>query len=138
MITEITEVKHLIYSSESLSYRSNDLKDEIEARFPGEGVVQRHSPESLAYMLLPLRSVKASKQMHAFIYAENIDELNEVYEFRDLLSGINIILILEKNDDESLNKAAQIDPIMTTFIDEYPHTVIRDLLKLHEEIQEAA
>ena len=138
MTTEITEVKHLIYSSEALSYRSNDLKDEIEARFPGEGVVQRHSPESLAYMLLPLRSVQASKKMYAFIYAENVDELNEIYEFRDLLSGINIILILEKNDEESLNKAAQIDPILTTFIDEYPHTVIQDLLGLHEEIQEAA
>jgi hypothetical protein len=137
MITDATEIRYLIYASSTLSDIGEDLQKNMEEAFPNEGIMRCHSVNSFVYTLLPLRSARASNQMCAVIFADTIDELNELLEFSDLLTNINIILILNKSDKKSIEKASAIKPQWITFMDEYTMAeytfeVIQELLRLQE------
>lgn len=140
MITDATEVRYLIYASSTLSDMGEDLQKNMEEAFPDEGIMRCNTVNSFVYTLLPLRSARAGNQMYAVIFADTLSELNELLEFSDLLTNINVILILNKSDKKSIEKASAIKPRLITFMDEYTMAeytfdVIQELLRLKENIK---
>lgn len=111
-------MKHLLFYSGVTDGAGDSLKRILEKSAPGEQIEICRTVHSLAYKLLPLRTIADSQQMVHVLVATSTQELMDIHSIRDLLSDLRIILIVPTRDEETIAKAHELYPRYLSYLDE--------------------
>ena len=111
-------MKHLLFYSGITDGVGEQLKDILKQAAPNEETEVCRTIQSLAYKLLPLRSVaEAQKTVHVLV-ATSPEELDDIYSIRDLLSDLKIILVAPNRNHDTITKAHELFPRYLSYLDE--------------------
>ena len=114
-LADISEITGIIFAPPAVKTLGDKVQQDIEKSLQYENLVQCETINSLAYFLLPQRSLRASKQIITVLFISELDDLREIIEFQDLLLNYSLITILFDDYDGIVNLANTLNPCFTGF-----------------------
>ena len=126
--------QNFIYSPLSAAAIGAELQREILNFLPGQDVPLCQSVHCLAFKLLSIPDPEAAGKTVGVLIITDERELEEIFEFRELLEQANLIFMLPSNDTTLAQRVSELKPRKITFYNQEYSSVVEEILSFRNLI----